>query len=76
MKTTGEEPAYPTLEQNGNDMWSTYPGLTIRQQAILDFMAARIAGMSAYGMYGSQSDAEIAKDAAAFADAFIAELNK
>lgn len=65
------EPAFPTLEQNGNSSWNTYEGLTKREW---------FAGMALMGYVSknglSFNDQSVAIGCYTVADAMIVESKK
>lgn len=80
---TGNEPAYPTIEQdnvNGNLIWNTVAGLTIRQHFAAMAMQGLVANSEHRKWYKKESylmPYEIyAEQAVDLADALIKELNK
>ena len=76
MKMTGNEPAYPTMDNNGLNRFS---GLTIRQQFAMVAMNGMLAHSTRYrprqGASNNWHEA-MAEEAVQLADALIAELNK
>jgi len=78
VKITGNEPAYPTIEQDsGNtNFWNTVAGLTKREQFAMAAMQGLGNEFQVSESHNLEICARVACRAVRMADALIEELNK